>query len=46
MGLLDTGGAGLVVDIGGVTLVVVVVEAGFEGPATFRPGRIYLLAAL
>jgi len=48
MGLLDTGGTGGVgVDIGGVTLgVVVVVEAGFEGPATFRPGRIYLLAAL
>jgi hypothetical protein len=26
--------------------IVIVVEAGFEGPAIFKPGRIYLLAGL
>lgn len=45
-GVLDTGG---IVGVGVFIValgIVVVVEAGFEGPATFKPGRIYLLAAL
>ena len=45
-GLLETGST---VGVGVVTvaaLAIVVVEAGFEGPATFKPGRIYLLAGL
>jgi hypothetical protein len=46
-GSLDTGG---IVGVGVVIIVVlgivVVVEAVFEGPATFKPGRIYLLVGL
>jgi hypothetical protein len=48
-GSVDTGGTmgvGVVIVIVLGIVVVVVVEAGFEGPATFKPGRIYLLAGL
>jgi hypothetical protein len=46
-GALDTEGTvGVAVVIVAVLGTVVVVEAGFEGPATFKPGRIYLLAGL
>ena len=37
-------GVGVVIVV--VLGIVVVVEVVFEGPATFKPGRIYLLVAL